>query len=199
MSMKFELWFDVISPAAWLAWTQLPKLMEETGAKAVYRPMLLGGIFKQAGSSANISTPAKWAYNTEDFPRVARSLGVPYELPKGFPVRTVHLMRGLEAYRDDPQFQSLADCFFKGLWEHGLDMDDGDVLANAVTKAGIDAGEFERRINDPAIKQALIDATNEAVERGVFGAPFIFVGDARYWGQDRLEFVRHHLATGKPL
>ena len=89
-----EFFFDYGSPASYLAYTQMPGLTQRTGATVVYRPMLLGGVFKATGNQSPINIPAKGAWMMTDLPRFAKRYGVPYVRNPHFPINTLNLMRG---------------------------------------------------------------------------------------------------------
>jgi 2-hydroxychromene-2-carboxylate isomerase len=190
MSKTVEFYFDFGSPTAYLAHTQMPGLGERTGARVLYRPLALGAVFKITGNTSPGAVPAKAVYlKTLDLPRYVRRYGVPFAFPPGFPINTKHLMRGAVAAAEDGGFAAYVDAVFRALWVEARDMTDPAVVAEVLTAAGLDATRFAERIQDDAVKQALIKATEEAVERGVFGAPTFFVDGEMYFGQDRLEFV----------
>lgn len=196
MSKKVEFFFDFGSPASYLAWTQLPKIAAATGAEIVWRPMLLGGVFKATGNASPVLVPAKGRWMMADLGRFAMKYGVPLNVPPNFPVNTLAMMRGacgIQLKRPG-DFQNYVAAMFEGMFARGLAMDDPGVLAEVLTAAGFNKAEFDALVADPAVKRALIDNTEEAVARGVFGAPTIFVGDEMHFGQDRLEFVARALA-----
>ena len=78
MAKEFDFYFDIGSPATYLAWTQVPKLAEETGAKANYKPILLGGVFKATGNSSPITVPEKGRWLFKDLTRWAKRYGIEY-------------------------------------------------------------------------------------------------------------------------
>ncbi len=96
--------------------------------------------------------------------------------------------------RRPEQLQQLLGCVFKALWIDALDLNDTQLTANALIAGGFDPGDIERLAQDPETKAALKATTQEAVERGVFGAPTLFVGDHMFFGQDRMDFVREALS-----
>jgi 2-hydroxychromene-2-carboxylate isomerase len=190
MDPRIEYFFDVVSPASYLAWTQLPALAAQTGATIEYRPMFLPGLFKEAGSSSPISVAAKGKWMFADLSRFARKYDVPFRLNDKFPMNSIAMMRGLIAWRDREEFFAMAGRFFDAVWVSNRNVTDPAELRLIVEEAGVDPREFEEQIADPAVKQSLIESTAEAARRGAFGAPTFFVAGEMYWGQDRLEFVR---------
>lgn len=196
MSKQVEFYFDVGSPASYLAWTQIAQLAERHGAEVVYQPMLLGGVFKATGNASPASVPAKGRYTRIDFERFARRYQVPFAQNPFFPINTMQLMRGAVALLDGDQFQPYVDAVFRAIWVKGQNMGDPDVVARVLGGQGFDVAGLLQQINDPAVKERLRQITERAIERGVFGAPTFFVGDEMFFGQDRLDFVEAALAEG---
>lgn len=194
MNKQVEFYFDVGSPASYLAWTQIAQLAERHGAEVVYQPMLLGGVFKATGNASPASVPAKGRYTRIDFERFARRYQVPFAQNPFFPINTMQLMRGAVALLDDDQFQPYVDAVFRAIWVKGQNMGDPDVVARVLGGQGFDVAGLLQQINDPAVKERLRQITERAIERGVFGAPTFFVGDEMFFGQDRLDFVEAALA-----
>jgi 2-hydroxychromene-2-carboxylate isomerase len=104
---SFEFWFDFGSTASYLAWTQLPALEAATGATAVFKPMLLGGVFQATGNQSPANIPAKGKYIFADFSRFAKRYGVEFNMNPWFPVNTLLFMRGAIALqmKGDPRFK----------------------------------------------------------------------------------------------
>ena len=192
---SFEYWFDFGSPAAYLAFTQLPKLESETNAKAVYRPMLLGGVFQATGNQSPASVPAKGAYTFKDFDRFAKRYGVPFNSNPHFPINTLLLMRGAVGMQQQEPERFLTYCktVFQAIWVDSLNMNDPATVGAVLHKAGFDPQSLMALTNEATTKEALKATTTEAVMRGVFGAPTFFVGSHMFWGQDRLDFVKEAL------
>jgi 2-hydroxychromene-2-carboxylate isomerase len=190
-----ECFFDVGSPTSYLAWTQLPKIAEATAAAVVWRPMLLGGVFKATGNASPVTVAAKGRWMNGDIQRWADRYGVPFSFNPHFPINTLTLMRGaagLQMRRPD-DFLRFVDVVQRAMWATPKDLGDPAVLAATLTDAGFDAAAFAALVADPEVKARLVATTEEAVARGVFGAPTFFVGGAMFFGQDRLEFVREAL------
>ncbi|MGE8199394.1 2-hydroxychromene-2-carboxylate isomerase [Variovorax sp. 2RAF20] len=196
MRKSVDFFFDVGSPSSYLAWTQLPGLCASHGADLVYRPMLLGGVYQATGNASPANIPVKGRYTQMDYERHARRYGVPFQGNPHFPVITLFLMRavtGIQLRRPE-QLQQLLGCVFKALWIDALNLNDAQLTARILAEGGFDPAEIERLTQDAEIKTALKATTQEAVERGVFGAPTLFVGDQMFFGQDRMDFVREALS-----
>lgn len=193
MPHTLEFYWDFSSPFAYLGATQARALADRTGATLVYRPMLLGGLFKSIGQELvplNTWSDAKRRYYYDDMHRWAAFWKVPFQWPATFPVNSIKALRAWialpEARRED--FMNRA---FRAYWSEGLDLGDEAVLRALL---GDDADAVLAKTADPTVKQALIDATQRAVDAGVFGAPtWVVDGAELYWGQDRIPLVEDAL------
>lgn len=195
MSKTIEFYFDVGSPASYLAWTQIAGLAARHGAELAYKPMLLGGVFKATGNSSPATVPAKGNYTRQDFQRFAKRYGVELNHNPYFPINTMQLMRGATAYLGTEHFVPFVDAIFRAIWVDELDMGNPEIVGQVLTRNGFSPDDVMQRMNDQAVKDALRSHTEEAIERGVFGAPTMFVGEQMFFGQDRLEFVEEALAA----
>ncbi|AHL35157.1 DSBA oxidoreductase [Pseudomonas brassicacearum] len=196
MSKSVEFYFDLGSPTTYLAYTQLPTLCAQTNSQLVYRPMLLGGVFKATGNASPVTIPAKGPYLFKDLNRFAKRYGVAFKLNPYFPINTLLLMRAVTGMqlRHPERFEAFIDCLFRALWVDGRNLNDPGTVAAVLDEGGFNPEYVLAMTTDEQVKQALKTATEGAIERGVFGAPSMFVGDELFFGQDRLDFVREALA-----
>ena len=196
MNRTVEYFFDFGSPTSYLAWTQLPKIATEAGAEIVWRPMLLGGVFKAAGNASPVTVPAKGRWMNGDITRWAARYGVPFRFNPHFPINTLTLMRGATGLqmRQPADLMRYLEVVHRAMWESPVNLGDPAVLAATLAAAGFDAEAFMALVADPEVKARLVATTEEAVARGAFGAPTFFVGETMFFGQDRLDFVREALA-----
>jgi 2-hydroxychromene-2-carboxylate isomerase len=197
MSQAVEFYFDVGSPASYLAWMQLPKIAAQTGSEIEYRPLLLGGVFQATGNRSPTEVPAKGQYMVDDLQRFARRYGLPFRHNPHFPINTLMLMRGALGLqmREPERMRPYVDAVFRALWVDAQNMNDPATVAAVLQQADFDPARLLALAADPAVKDQLKVATQEAVARGVFGAPTFFVGSQMFWGQDRLDFVKEALQT----
>ena len=195
MSKTVEFYFDVGSPAAYIAWTQLPRLCEAAGARIDYKPMLLGGVFQATGNHSPTTVPAKGKYMMDDLSRFAARYGVPFVNNPHFPINTLMLMRGAVGLqmRDPERFIPYVDAAYRAIWADAKNMNDPEVVGQVLQAAGINPMHLVALAGDQAVKDRLKAITQEAVERGVFGAPSFFIDGQMHWGQDRLDFVQQAL------
>lgn len=196
MSTKtLEFHFDFGSPTTYLAYTQVSRIAQETGATVSWHPMLLGGVFKATGNASPVSVPAKARWMFDDMARWARHWGVPFAMNPHFPINTLTLMRGAcgMLMRQPEDFQRYVDTAFHAMWVAPRNLNDPAEAMAVLAQAGFDADAFPALVADPEVKADLIARTEASVARGAFGAPTFFVGQQMFFGQDRLDFVREAL------
>lgn len=189
MTRTLEFYYDYGSPYSYLADTQVEAIAKRAGATLVRKPMLLGGVFKATGNSSPAALAQKSRWSAFDMPMWARHYGVPFRRNPFFPVNTLALMRGAAAAQIDGLFERYHPAIYKAMWVDGRNLNDIAEVAEVLTAAGLDARQFGTRIQDQDAKDRLKATTDEAVARGVFGAPTSFVGDMMFFGNDRLPFV----------
>jgi len=189
MARTLEFYFDYGSPYSYLADTQVEAIAQRAGAMLVRKPMLLGGVFKATGNHSPAELPQKSAWSGFDMPMWARHYGVPFQRNPFFPVNTLALMRGAAAAQIDGSFERYHPAVFTAMWVEGRNLNDMKEVASVLTAAGFDAAKFGARIQDQDVKDRLKATTEEAVARGVFGAPTCFVDKMMFFGNDRLPFV----------
>ena len=190
-----EFYFDYGSPTAYLAYTQLPAICARNGAQLEYKPILLGAVFKATGNQTPVAIKAKGQWMMADMERFARHYGVPYKMNPHFIINSLPLMRGAVWAQRENCFDSYNRAIQQAMWVDGIDLGNSDEVARVLSAAGLDAGAMAVAIQSDAIKNGLVQATNEAVGRGVFGAPTMFVNGAMHFGQDRLDWVERALQS----
>jgi 2-hydroxychromene-2-carboxylate isomerase len=192
--MQVEFHFDFGSPNAYLAHRVIPGIEARTRARFRYVPVLLGGVFKATGNRSPVEAFAgirnKPEYERLETERFIRRHQIEGFAPNPFfPVNTLQIMRGAAAAEIDGGLKEYVEAMFHHMWEAPKKMDDPEVFREALTASGLDANAVLTRIQDPAVKAKLMANTEMSVSRGTFGSPTFFVGDAIYFGKDRLRDV----------
>lgn len=193
MARTLEFYFDYGSPYSYLADSQVEAIARRSGAALVRKPMLLGGVFKSTGNASPMTVELKSKWSAFDLPMWARHYGVPFQRNPFFPVNTLALMRGAAAAQIDGVFDKYHPAIFKAMWVDGRNVNDMKEVAAVLKAAGLDAQTMGNRIQDQDVKERLKAVTDEAVARGVFGAPTSFVDGMMFFGNDRLPFVEQAL------
>ena len=195
MNRTIEFFFDYGSPYSYLANAVLPDLAQRHAAELIYRPMLLGAVFKATGnqSPAQVPVASQRAYGALSLRRTAAYYGVPIAMNPHFPINTLMLMRGAVAARRSDVFERFHAAIYPAFWVKGLDLGDAAVVADVVSAAGLDAAQLAEQANRGAVKDELRANTEEAVARGAFGAPSIFFGGELYFGVGHLPFLERAL------
>lgn len=198
MTKTIELIFDFVSPNAYLVWQPLRALAARQGAQLIITPAFLGGMHKLTGNAPPFIRDAeikgKNAYARLEMQRFIEKHGLHrFKMNPAFPFNSVTLLRMLVSLQGDDRIR-LIEALNPAIWEQGLDVTDAAAVAAVLTKAGFDAGALVAATQDGAIKQALIDNTENAVARGTFGIPTFFIGTEMFFGKERLGQIEEMLA-----
>ena len=187
-----EFVFDFGSPNAYLVHKVVPEVERRLDTKVVYSPILLGGVCKATGNASPAVTLAgiknKGEYQGIETKRFVKKYGLAssYAPNPHFPVNTLLMMRIAVSLQSSPSYQPFIECCFKAMWEDSKKMDEPEIVAEALTEAGLPAAELMDLAAQPDNKKKLIEVTETAVARGVFGAPSFLVGDELFFGKDKL-------------
>jgi 2-hydroxychromene-2-carboxylate isomerase len=197
-----EFIFDFGSPNSYFAHRVIPDIERRTGAKFVYVPALLGGIFKLTNNKPPMiqfqGIKNKPEYEALEMRRfVARHHLDSYQFNPHFPVNTLKIMRGAVAAQEAGVLAPYVEAVFHFMWETPRKMDDVDVIRDSLRESGLDADGLLALSESPEIKDRLMHNTADAVERGVFGSPSFFVGRELFFGKDRLREVEEEILRQK--
>jgi 2-hydroxychromene-2-carboxylate isomerase len=190
-----EFFYDFTSPYSYLASTRVEALASGAGATLHWRPFLLGGVIKATGNRAPIEVAAKGAHMLLDLGRWAARLSVPFRFPAVFPVPSILALRAALAADKRGQIVPLTHAVFRAVWVEGKAIGKPEELVPVLSAAGLDGPGLVEAA--PAEKETLVKQTQEAVERGAFGAPAFFVGTELFVGNDRLDFVEEALRAAR--
>jgi 2-hydroxychromene-2-carboxylate isomerase len=193
-----ELFFDVGSSYSYLAATQMEQVTARTGVPVRWRPFLLGAVFKATGNDLPVRVPPKARWMIHDMTLWAHHYGIPFRVPSRFPLVTLRTQRALAGVERSAQAAALpafALALFRAYWAEDQDVSTDAVIGAAATSVGLDAATVTAAIDAPETKELLRATTDEAIRRGAFGAPAMFVGEALFWGNDRIPLLEQYLAT----
>jgi 2-hydroxychromene-2-carboxylate isomerase len=198
MAQPIDFYFEFASPYGYLASTQIEALAAHYGRTVLWHPIMLGAAFKETGARPLTHTPLKGPYLLHDVPRFARLLGVPLTLPPVMPMNSLAASRAcVWVEEDDPaQAKRLAQALLHAHWGEGRDLSGPEAVAEVAAGLGIERDALLTAVADQRIKDLLKDQTQAAIDRGVFGSPFVLVDGEPFWGADRLAQVEMWLARG---
>jgi 2-hydroxychromene-2-carboxylate isomerase len=198
MANAIDFYFDFSSPYGYFASTRIDEIAAKHGRAVTWRPILLGAAFKITGGQPLPTVPLKGSYSAHDMTRTARLLNVPFKMPTKFPVAGQAPSRAFYwvGDKDTALAKKLAQALYHAYFAEDRDISNPEVTSNVAAKLGLDKGEVSQALNDPAVKERLRTEVDAAIERGVFGSPYIVIDGEPFWGSDRLEQVDKWLETG---
>ena len=199
-SMKLELFYDIVSPYSYLALACLHRYRAAWSMELVLRPAWLHGVMKSVGNVPPATLAARAPYLMRDLQRLAGYTGVELRLPDVFPGNTLPTMRFLcavEAAQPD-KLIDVSLALYGEHWGRGAAVDETGMLIELASKAGLVGAEaLVASMAEPGGKALLKQSTDEAVARGIFGFPAMFVEkdgiSEMFFGQDRLALLAHEL------
>lgn len=198
--MNIEFHFDFGSPNAYLSHLVIPDIERRTGAKFSYVPILLGGVFKLTNNRSPAESLAgirnKPEYQRLETARFIARHGITRYTPNPFfPVNTLMLMRGAIAAQRLGVFERYVDEMYRHMWADPKKLDEPAILRAALVESGFDADRLLSLTQQQDVKDELLANTQRSVERGAFGSPTFFVGEAIYFGKDRLRDVEETIVA----
>lgn len=202
MKGSIDFYYDYSSPYGYLASERIEAIARKHDHSLVWRPILLGAVFKVTGQGPLTQAPLKGDYAIRDFTRSAREHSLDYRQPDKFPIGAVSASRATLWLRDneDENLRNKTAEFIHGTYRayfaEGKDITDPAVLADLAESAGIDAPSMADAVADQQIKDLLRVEVESAIEIGVFGSPTMIVNGEQFWGHDRLEQLDRWISTG---
>ena len=193
-----DFYFDFSSPYGYLASTRINALAARHLRRVTWRPILLGPMFKAAGTAPLVGVPLKGPYSVRDFLRTARFQKIPYTQPGAFPIGTQNAARIFYwmTDRDTAKAQQFAKACYATYFGQGIDISSAEKVADIAATLGEDRAAVINAIANPVVKDRLKNEVDAALAKGVFGSPYIIVDGEPFWGNDRLDQVEAWLATG---
>ena len=191
MIKSFEFYFDFSSPYSFLAHKQIGKIEKENSIKMKYMPIFLGDLLNLAGIKANIDIPIKAKYMIKDCKLWAEKYNITFKFNNYFPIKTLNLMRCIlvAEKKDKDSAQILITKIFDAIWKDGINLNDNTIVEKLLQNLDLNPKTFLMEAIEPKIKDELKKRTDDAYQKGIFGAPSFIINNKVFWGQDRLEFV----------
>jgi len=189
MIKSFDFYFDFVSPYSFLAHKEISKIEKKNSVKIKYKPILLGGLHNLHGIKAPAFIPAKAKHMIRDCKLIAEKNKIKFKFNSYFPIRSLNLMRGVLVAEEDNYKSYYIDSIFNSIWQDGLNMNDENIIQKILKNLNVNPKTFLLRSASSSIKDSLKKRTNEAYEKGIFGAPSFVSNNKVFWGQDRIEFA----------
>ena len=189
MIKPFDFYFDFVSPYSFLAHKEIRKIENREGIKIRYKPILVGGLHNLHGIKPPAFIPAKAKHMIKDCKLIALKNDVKFKFNSYFPIKTLNLMRGVFVAEKDNIKSYYIDSIFNTIWQDGLNMNDQIIIEKVLKNLNVNPKTFILRSTSSIIKDSLRKKTNDAYEKGIFGAPTFVVNNKIFWGQDRIEFA----------
>jgi 2-hydroxychromene-2-carboxylate isomerase len=187
---RLEFWYEFASTYSYLSAMRIESLARPAGLDVVWRPFLLGPIFRSQGwetSPFNLY-PAKGRYMVRDLQRLAASRGLEFRMPGVFPANGLKAARLALVGAEDGWIARFTRGLYSAEFGRGADIASDAVLETVLVETGVDPASVRQRAEGAEVKQRLKDQTAEAQMRGIFGAPTFITEDGElFWGDDRLE------------
>ncbi|WP_108787285.1 DsbA family protein [Erythrobacter sp. Alg231-14] len=203
MTASLEFFYDLSSPWTRMAFRNIGPIIEETGTSIEWRPFLVGGVFNAVNeevyqSRANPDAP-KYRHSLTWLKEWSQLAGVAMNFPsEHHPVRSVIAMRACCALEEnEDQLLRFSEAAFDGYFRDQRNLDDPAVIAAIANECGLDGEALLAKATEQATKDRLRQSTEEAIARGAFGSPTIFVNRTKlYFGNDQLPLVRQAIEAG---
>jgi 2-hydroxychromene-2-carboxylate isomerase len=198
MARDLEFYFDFSSPYGYFASKLVDDVAAEAGRETVWKPIMLGSVFKKTGAQPLLAVPIKGEYSRRDWERLGRFFGVPWVLPDSFPITTLAAARAFYWLddQDSTMARSFAKAAFHAFFGEGRDITSGEIVADLAAPMGIERADLLAAIDDSHWKQRLIEEGDKAINLGVCGSPFFIVDGEGFWGCDRLDMVKMWMLKG---
>jgi 2-hydroxychromene-2-carboxylate isomerase len=200
--MKVEFHFDFGSPNAYLSHLVIPEVEQRTSVKFAYVPVLLGGVFKATGNASPAEmlqgVKNKGEYQGIEVQRFLKKHGITtFTHNPFFPVNTLQIMRGAVLAQQSDFFDRYVNEIYRHMWQDPKKLDDLEVFADAMLESNLPAEDILNGIQEPTVKQQLIENTENSVARGNFGSPTFFVNDEIFFGKDKLRDVEEEIVANQ--
>jgi len=186
MTKEIDFYFDFISPYTYLAYKKICSLPKNI--KVNYKPILLGGLHNLEGITAPAFIKSKLKHMINDCLLISKKNNIDFKWNSKFPINSLNLMRGYLGINSVNRVEYI-ERMFNAYWRDDLDISNEETLIRLLDQCKVDKDIFFRTIKDPIVKQKLKDATKNAHEKEIFGAPSFVINNKMFWGQDRLIYV----------
>ena len=189
MTKSIEFYFDFSSPYAYLGFKEIKKYEKKYPFQIRYMPIFLGGLHNSAGITPAAFNKIKSKHMIQDTKLVAKKKNIKFSFNSYFPIKTLNFMRGAIIAKDDNYEKIYVEKIFDSIWRDGLNMNDSIIINKVFKNLDLNPNIFFSKVSDIKIKDKLKKLTNDALKKGIFGAPTYYVNKKIFFGQDRLGYA----------
>ena len=189
MTKSIEFYFDFSSPYAYLGFKEIKKYEKKYPFQIKYMPIFLGGLHNSAGITPAAFNKIKSKHMIQDTKLVANKKNIKFSFNSYFPIKTVNFMRGAIIAKENDYEKIYVEKIFDSIWRDGLNMNDNIIINKVLKNLDLNPGIFFEKVSDIKIKDKLKKITNDALKKGIFGAPTYYVNRKIFFGQDRLSYA----------
>ena len=189
MTKSIEFYFDFSSPYAYLGFKEIKKYEKKYPFQIKYMPIFLGGLHNSAGITPAAFNKIKSKHMIQDTKLVANKKNIKFSFNSYFPIKTVNFMRGAIIAKDNNYEKIYIEKIFDSIWRDGLNMNDNIIINKVLKNLDLNPSKFFGKVSDIKIKDKLKKLTNDALKKGIFGAPTYYVNRKIFFGQDRLNYA----------
>ena len=189
MTKHIEFYFDFSSPYAYIGYKEIKRLEKKDSLKIKYMPVFLGGLHNSAGITPAAFNKLKLKYMVKDTKLICEKKNISFNFNSYFPIKTVNFMRGTIIAKDDDFEKIYIEKIFNAIWKDGLNMNDPIVINKVLKNIDLNPETFLSKVDNQKIKDRLRKLTDDALKKGIFGAPTFLVNKKFFWGQDRLSYA----------
>ena len=189
MTKSIEFYFDFSSPYAYLGFKEIKKYEKKYPFHIKYMPIFLGGLHNSADIKPAAFNKIKSKYMIQDTKLVANKKNIKFSFNSYFPIKTVNFMRGAIIAKDNNYEKIYIEKIFDSIWRDGLNMNDNIIINKVLKNLDLNPSIFFGKVSEIKIKDKLKKLTNDALKKGIFGAPTYYVNRKIFFGQDRLSYA----------
>tara|TARA_B100000945_G_scaffold301830_1_gene284931 strand:- start:414 stop:1001 length:588 start_codon:yes stop_codon:yes gene_type:complete len=189
MTKSIEFYFDFSSPYSYIGYKEINQLEKKNSFKIKYMPIFLGGLHNSAGITPAAFISLKSKHMIDDTKLVSEKKNIKFIFNSYFPIKTVNFMRGALIAEKDNFEKVYIEKIFNAIWRDGLNMNDPIVINKVHKNMDLNPETFLAKATDQKIKDKLRKLTEDALKKGIFGAPTFMVNKKIFWGQDRLYYA----------
>ncbi len=200
MTVSVDYFFTLASPYTYMGHERFEALAKAEGLEVTYKPTNYGKVFPVSGGlPVKQRAQQRQAYRFMELKRWREHLGVPLNLePKFFPVNDGLAGRmAMAALKEGAQPGALMAAYLRAVWAEERDISDERTAQAIASENGLDGAKLLEAAKSAEVESACESCTQEAIDRGVFGAPTWILNGELFWGQDRLDFLERAIAKAR--